>query len=72
VGRLSLNKIVHHPMIRFSQTDLDRITTVLGLIAGFSTVLGAQGIIPQQYAASIAGVATALLGYLVQHPADKI
>ncbi len=72
MGKLSLDKVTGSPMLfKLSQADLDRITTFLGVVAGLCTVLGTQGIIPQQYAASIGGAATALLGYLVQRPADK-
>ncbi|WP_445626642.1 hypothetical protein [Nostoc sp. DSM 114167] len=54
-----------------SQKTLDRLSTILGLVAGVSGVLGSSGMIGSN-TAGITGISTALLGYLVQHPAtDK-
>lgn len=49
---------------------LDRIATMLGLIAGISGVLGANGIIDSKVAGTVSGVATVCLGYVVQRPID--
>ncbi|MBH8575777.1 hypothetical protein I8752_22790 [Nostocaceae cyanobacterium CENA369] len=55
-----------------SQQTLNKITTILGLIAGGSTLLGGAGLIGQGVAGTVAGVATAILGYLVhQTPSDQ-
>lgn len=55
-----------------NQKTLDRITTILGLIAGGSALLGGSGVISQPLAGTIGGISTAILGYLVQRPAaDK-
>ncbi|WGV24784.1 hypothetical protein [Halotia branconii] len=53
-----------------SSKTLDRITTILGLVAGTSSILGGAGIIGGNTAQIVTGVATAILGYLVQRPAD--
>ncbi|WGV25963.1 hypothetical protein [Halotia branconii] len=52
-----------------SQKTLDRTTTILGLIAGVSSVLGGAGMIGGNTAGIITGISTAILGYLVQRPA---
>ncbi|MBH8578465.1 hypothetical protein I8752_37130 [Nostocaceae cyanobacterium CENA369] len=52
-----------------SKSTLNKITTILGLIAGGSTLLGGAGMINQGVAATVGGIATAILGYLVQQPA---
>ncbi|MBW4556415.1 MAG: hypothetical protein KME59_10825 [Trichormus sp. ATA11-4-KO1] len=51
-----------------NQQTLDRITTILGLIAGGSALLGGSGVIGEPLAGAIGGVAAALLGYFVQRP----
>ncbi|WGV23373.1 hypothetical protein [Halotia branconii] len=52
-----------------SQKTLDRITTILGLIAGGSALLGGSSVISQPVAGTIGGVAAAVLGYFIQRPA---
>ncbi|WP_375511417.1 hypothetical protein [uncultured Nostoc sp.] len=52
-----------------SKSTLNTLTTFFGLIAGGSTLLGGAGVINHQLASTIGGLATALLGYLVQQPA---
>lgn len=52
-----------------SQSTLNTISTILGLIAGGSNLLGSTGVINTQLAGTIGGVATALLGYLVHQQA---
>ncbi|BAZ69141.1 hypothetical protein NIES4106_39120 [Fischerella sp. NIES-4106] len=54
-----------------SQKNLDTASTVLGLIAGVASLLGGTGVIDQQVAGTVGGIATAILGYLVNRPADK-
>ncbi|MEH2137431.1 hypothetical protein, partial [Nostoc sp.] len=49
---------------------LNTLTTIFGLIAGGSSVLGSAGMINHNLAGTIGGIATALLGYLVQQPAS--
>ncbi|MBH8578346.1 hypothetical protein I8752_36495 [Nostocaceae cyanobacterium CENA369] len=51
-----------------SQSTLNKITTILGLVAGGSTLLGGAGLIGQGVAGTVAGIATAILGYLVHQP----
>ncbi len=52
-----------------SKSTLNTLSTILGLIAGSSSLLGGTGLINHQIAGTIGGLATALLGYLVQQPA---
>lgn len=54
-----------------SGKNLDTASTVLGLVAGAASLLGSTGVINQQVAGTIGGIATAILGYLVNRPADK-
>ncbi|WGV23476.1 hypothetical protein [Halotia branconii] len=53
-----------------NQKTLDRFSTVLGLVAGVSSVLGGSGMIGSNTATIITGISTAILGYLVQRPAS--
>ncbi|MGV0107250.1 Holin [Nostoc sp. DSM 114160] len=52
-----------------SKSTLNTLSTILGLIAGASSLLGSTGVVNHQLAGTIGGLATALLGYLVQQPA---
>ncbi len=52
-----------------NQKTLDRVSTILGLVAGVSSVLGGAGMIGGNTAGIITGISTAILGYLVQRPA---
>ncbi|MBD2365178.1 hypothetical protein H6G36_29175 [Anabaena minutissima FACHB-250] len=51
---------------------IDTLTTILGLIAGTSTLLGGFGVIDPHTSATTTGVATAILGYFVQRPSKPI
>ncbi len=53
-----------------SKSTLNTLSTILGLIAGGSSLLGSTGVVNHQLAGTIGGLATALLGYLVQQPAS--
>lgn len=53
-----------------SKSTLNTLSTILGLIAGGSSLLGSTGIINLSTAGTIGGIATAMLGYLVQQPAS--
>ncbi|MFN6484637.1 MULTISPECIES: hypothetical protein [unclassified Nostoc] len=49
-------------------STLNTLSTILGLIAGGSSLLGRAGAINRNLVSTIGGLATALLGYLVQQP----
>ncbi|WP_138500892.1 hypothetical protein [Nostoc sp. PA-18-2419] len=53
-----------------SKSTLNTLSTILGLVAGGSTLLGGTGVINHQLASTLTGLATAVLGYLVQQPAS--
>ncbi|MBD2437349.1 hypothetical protein [Nostoc sp. FACHB-110] len=53
-----------------SQRTLDTVSTILGIVAGGATLLGNFHVINPQTAGTIGGIATAVLGYLVQRPAS--
>lgn len=57
--------------LNFTKKDLDKIATLLGLVAGISGVLGANDVIDSKTAGTVSGIATVCLGYLVQHPTNK-
>ncbi len=52
-----------------SNSTLNTLSTIVGLIAGGSSLLGSAGVINHGVASTISGFATAILGYLVQQPA---
>ncbi len=52
-----------------SKSTLNTLSTIIGLIAGGSSLLGGAGIVNHGIAGTIGGIATAILGYLVQQPA---
>ncbi|MEH2065146.1 MAG: hypothetical protein V7K50_23280 [Nostoc sp.] len=52
-----------------SKSTLNTLSTIFGLIAGGSSLLGSAGVINHSTAGTIGGIATAILGYLVQQPA---
>ena len=52
-----------------SKSTLNTLSTIFGLIAGGSSLLGSTGVINHTLAGTVGGLATALLGYLVQQPA---
>lgn len=56
--------------MRLNKNQLDLFGTVLGLVAGVSTVLTTQGVIDQKVGGSVSGIATVLLGVVVQRPTD--
>ncbi|MGH8002949.1 MAG: hypothetical protein ACREPR_26820, partial [Brasilonema sp.] len=43
---------------------------ILGVVAGVSTVLTTQGVIDGKVGGSVSGIATVLLGVVVQRPTD--
>ncbi|MEH2342525.1 MAG: hypothetical protein V7K22_12870 [Nostoc sp.] len=53
-----------------SKSTLNTLSTILGLIAGGSSLLGSAGVLNRSTAGTIGGIATAMLGYLVQQPAS--
>ncbi|MEH1805787.1 hypothetical protein [Nostoc sp.] len=53
-----------------TKSTLNTLSTILGLIAGGSSLLGGAGVIDRSAASTIGGIATAMLGYLVQQPAS--
>ena len=52
-----------------SKSTLNTLTTILGLAAGAANFLGSIGVINHTVAGTVGGLATAILGYLVQQPA---
>jgi hypothetical protein len=56
--------------MKLNKNQLDLFGTVLGLVAGVSTVLTTQGVIDQKVGGSVSGIATVLLGVVVQRPTD--
>ncbi|ARV58497.1 hypothetical protein BZZ01_07460 [Nostocales cyanobacterium HT-58-2] len=56
--------------MRLNKNQLDLFGTILGVVAGISTVLTTQGVINGKLGGSISGIATVLLGVVVQRPAD--
>ncbi|MBW4644755.1 MAG: hypothetical protein KME23_17630 [Goleter apudmare HA4340-LM2] len=52
-----------------NKQTLDRLSTFLGLVAGGASLLSGSGLIDTHLAGAVGGVATAILGYLVQRPA---
>jgi len=58
-------------MSKFNKNQLDLLATILGAIAGIFTVLGTQQVISPKVAGTVSGIATVLLGIIVQRPADK-
>ncbi len=57
--------------MKFNQRQLDSLGTVLGTIAGISIVLTTQGIIDAKLGQTVSGIATVLLGVVVQRPENK-
>lgn len=55
---------------RFSKRDLDRLTTLIGIVGMAAGVLTAQGIGDPRLLGSVSGICTGLTGYLIQKPAD--
>ncbi|MEH2437361.1 MAG: hypothetical protein V7K25_24525 [Nostoc sp.] len=52
-----------------SKSTLNTLSTIFGLIAGGSSLLGSAGVINHGVSGTVGGIATAILGYLVQQPA---
>ncbi|MDZ8257463.1 hypothetical protein [Nostoc sp. ChiQUE01b] len=52
-----------------SKSTLNTLTTIFGLAAGAANFLGSIGVINHGVAGTNGGIATAILGYLVQQPA---
>ncbi|GET37431.1 hypothetical protein [Microseira wollei] len=57
--------------LKFNKNQLDTLGTILGLIAGISTVLSTQGVVDKKIAGTVGGIATVFLGYVVQRPAKS-
>lgn len=57
--------------LHFSKKSLNKIGTVLGLVAGLTHVLGSNEVIPKKVAGSIEGCCLVLVGYILQKPADS-
>lgn len=53
-----------------SQKTLDKLATITGAVAGIASILGSTGLLNQPLAGTVAGIATAVLGYLVQRPSS--
>ena len=53
-----------------SKSTLNTLTTIFGLAAGAANFLGGIGVVNHAVAGTIGGLATAILGYLVQQPAS--
>lgn len=56
--------------MKFSKRQLDSAATLLGLIVGISGVLVQFDVVPEKLGGTVGGIATVLLGYIVQRPAD--
>ena len=56
--------------MKLNKSELDFLGTILGIVAGISTVLTTQGVINQKLGGSIGAIATVLLGVVVQRSAD--
>ncbi|MBW4592442.1 MAG: hypothetical protein KME46_05865 [Brasilonema angustatum HA4187-MV1] len=56
--------------MKLNKNQLDVLGTFLGVVAGVSTVLSTQGVIDQKVGGSVGGIATVLLGVVVQRPTD--
>ncbi|BAY46567.1 hypothetical protein SAMD00079811_41790 [Scytonema sp. HK-05] len=56
--------------MKLNKNQLDLLGTVLGVVAGVSTVLTTQGVINAKVGGSVSGIATVLLGVVVQRPTD--
>lgn len=57
--------------VNLNNRQLDVLGTALGAIAGISTVLTTQGIIDAKLGETVSGIATVLLGVVVQRPVDR-
>jgi hypothetical protein len=55
--------------LQLKKSQLNNITTFIGLISGLSVALSSSGIIPEKNANLISGISTVLLGYFIQKPA---
>lgn len=58
-------------MLKFTKPQLDALGTVCGLIAGICGVLTVQEVGNPKIIGTVGGVATVVLGYVVQHPAKR-
>ena len=73
---MSLSKNLDHTTTapfqpRLNKNQLSTLGTILGLTAGIATVLGTQQVVDQKIAGTVSGIATVLLGYVVQQPASE-
>lgn len=58
-------------MLKLNKEKLDLLTTVFGIIAGVSAVLGTYEVISPTIAGLAGGISTVLLGTLAQRPANQ-
>ncbi len=58
-------------MLKLNKYQLDSFGTLLGAVAGISAVLVTNDVIPAKWGGTIGGVATVLLGYVVQKPTKQ-
>ncbi|MBN3939185.1 hypothetical protein [Nostoc sp. NMS9] len=55
-----------------SKSTLNTLSTIAGLVAASSSLLGNTGLINHGLATVISSVATSFLGYLVQRPSEIV
>ena len=58
-------------MLKFTKPQLDALGTLCGLIAGVCAVLTTQEVGDRKLIGTVGGIATVVLGYVVQHPAKR-
>jgi hypothetical protein len=56
--------------MRLNKSQLDTLSTILGLIAAISTILAQYDWISDRLGGTIAGISLACLGYLTNKPAS--
>ncbi|MEI2582177.1 hypothetical protein [Scytonema sp. PRP1] len=56
--------------MKLNKNQLDLLGTILGVVAGISTVLTTQDVINAKVGGTVSGIATVLLGVVVQRPTD--
>lgn len=57
--------------MKLSKPQLDRVSTLLGAVAGVCTVLVTQDVGHPKLIGTVGGIATVGLGIITQRPADK-
>lgn len=58
-------------MLKLNKNQLDTLGTLFGLLAAICSVLLANGVGNPKMVGTIGGISTALLGYVVQRPAEQ-